>query len=349
MLAILAVLWLAYQLRTLIFIVFVALFVAIAFEPPVQYLSKRGWRRGTATAIVFLVATLLAVGFIWSLAPLFVEQTRQIVEQAPGLIEGFIEFLREELGFDLAAFDTTDIGEQVVSAIQSVGSTLVGGVVGFTSTIFGLVFFGATTALFSFYMLAELPSLQRSILSFMPAPQQRRALRIWEVAVQKMGGYVYSRLILAVLSAVASAIFLRVVDVPFAVSLGIWVGVLSQTIPVVGTFLASALPALVALTFNDWTTAIWVVVFFVAYQQVENYLISPRITKRTMEIHPAISVAAVIIGATLLGGIGVIFALPVAGIIQASVSEWRRGYEVVLDQSGEVESEESDDSGLAVT
>jgi predicted PurR-regulated permease PerM len=133
-----------------------------------------------------------------------------------------------------------------------------------------------------------------------------------------------------VISATLTAVVLTLLDVPFALSLGIWVGVLSQFVPVIGTYLASILPALVALTFNDLGTAIWAVVFFVAYQQLENYLISPRITKRTMEIHPAVSVAAIIIGGTLLGGIGVILALPMAGIIQAIIGESRRAYEVVV-------------------
>jgi predicted PurR-regulated permease PerM len=109
------------------------------------------------------------------------------------------------------------------------------------------------------------------------------------------------------------------------------VGILSQFVPVVGTYLASVLPALVALTFNGIGTAVWVIIFFVGYQQLENYLISPRITERTMEIHPAISVAAIIIGGTLMGGIGVILALPMAGIIEAIISATRRSYDVVLD------------------
>ena len=82
-------------------------------------------------------------------------------------------------------------------------------------------------------------------------------------------------------------------------ALGIWVGVLSQFIPVIGTYLAAILPALVALSATDITTTLWVVVYFIAYQQVENFLIAPRITKRTMEIHPAISIAAIIIGGGL--------------------------------------------------
>jgi predicted PurR-regulated permease PerM len=178
-------------------------------------------------------------------------------------------------------------------------------------------------------MLADLPKLQRTVLSFMPEEQQKKAVRVWVVAVEKMGGYIYSRLILAAVSATITYIFLTALGVPFAISLAIWVGILSQFVPVVGTYLASILPAIVALTFRDWATAIWVVVFFVAYQQLENYLIAPRITKRTMEIHPAISVGAIIVGATLLGGFGVILALPMAGIIQALISESRKSYEVV--------------------
>ncbi|HUG31742.1 MAG TPA: AI-2E family transporter, partial [Acidimicrobiia bacterium] len=183
-----------------------------------------------------------------------------------------------------------------------------------------------------------LPKVQRIVLSFMPEEQQRHAMRIWDVAVEKMGGYIYSRLILAVVSAAVAYMFLSLLGVPFAISLGIWVGTLSQFLPVVGTYLASILPALVALTFNDVATAVWTIVFFVAYQQLENYLISPRITKRTMEIHPAISVAAILIGGILLGGIGVVLALPMAGIIQAILSESRRSYRVILDDDEPVSS-----------
>jgi predicted PurR-regulated permease PerM len=165
---------------------------------------------------------------------------------------------------------------------------------------------------------------------------------IWDVAVEKMGGYVYSRLILAVLSATITYVFLTILDVPFALPLGIWVGILSQFVPVIGTYLASIFPALVALTFNDLATALWIVVFFVGYQQLENYLISPRITKRTMEIHPAVSVGAIIIGGTLLGGIGVILALPMAGIIQAIISESRQPYDVIVDDiEDDIDDEEA--------
>jgi predicted PurR-regulated permease PerM len=329
-----AVLWLALRLSNVIFMVFVSLFVTVAFEPPVHFLAKRGWRRGAATGVVFGAAFVLIVLFFWALVPLFVGQVERLVDSIPGMIESFLLFLRDTLGFDISNVDAEQAGSDLLASMRDFGSTVAGGVVGIASSLFGMLIFATTVALFSFYMIAELPKLQRTVLSFMPGPQQRRALHIWDVAVEKMGGYIYSRLILAVVSATITYLFLTALDVPFAISLAIWVGILSQFVPVVGTYLASVLPALVALTFNDIGTTVWVIVFFVGYQQLENYLISPRITERTMEIHPAISVGAIIIGGTLLGGIGVILALPMAGIIEAIISETRRSYDVVLDHDG---------------
>lgn len=324
-------LWLAYQIRGLLFMVFVALAVAVAIEPPVHALEKRGWSRGAATGVVFLLAFALAVLFVWTVAPLFVEQINQLFRALPGYVESLLRFLESTFGLELAGSQIEAIGDDLAGYLRSAGGTLVGEILGFTAGVVGSFIFVATVALFSFYMVADLPKLQRTVLSRLTGDQQRRALHIWDLAVEKMGLYIYSRLILAAVSAVLATAFLSFLDVPFALSLGIWVGVLSQFIPVIGTYLAAIVPAVVALSSRGLTTMLWVIVFFVAYQQVENYLISPRITKRTMEIHPAVSVGAILIGGGLLGAMGVILALPIAGIIQAVVAEWGHRHEVVLD------------------
>src|SRR5690606_4310109 len=155
--------------------------------------------------------------------------------------------------------------------------------------------------------------------------------------------------VLAVIGAGVAWAGLQILGVPFAPSLGIWVGVLSQFVPVVGTYLAMILPAIVAFTFNGIQTMVWVIVISVVYQQVENYLVGPWITKRTMEIHPAITVGAILAGGYLLGGVGVILALPVAGIVQAIIGEYRKTHDVVLDDdeimaAGEEEMESPDQS-----
>jgi predicted PurR-regulated permease PerM len=314
-------LWLVYRLSNILFMVFVSLFVAVAIEPPVHYLEKRGWKRGAATGVVFLAAFALVVVFLVALVPLFVEQINQFVEATPGYVESLAGFLEDTFGVQLSDLEIAEEGQNLADIIGTAGGTLLGGVIGVTTSIFSFIFFASTVGIFSFYMVAELPKLQHTVLSFMPAEQQRDAMHVWDVAVEKMGGYIYSRLILAILSAILSTVVLSFLGVPFALSLGIWVGVLSQFIPVIGTYLAAILPAVVALSAEGPVTALWVIVYFIAYQQLENYLVAPKITRRTMQIHPAVSIAAILIGGALLGGIGIILALPMTGIIQALISE----------------------------
>lgn len=326
-----AVLYLIFRLRNIVFMVFVSLFIAVAVEPPVHYLAKRGWRRGVATGVVFLAAFALVVIFFVVLAPLFAEQINQFIDAVPGYVASVAKFIEDTFGLQLSDLQVQEEGQNLASLFAAAGGTLVGGVIGVTTGVANFLFFASTVAIFSFYMVAELPQLQRTVLSFMPKARQRDALHVWDIAVEKMGGYIYSRLILAILSAILSTAVLTFLDVPFALSLGIWVGVLSQFIPVIGTYLAAILPAVVAFSANGPTNALWVIIYFLAYQQVENYLISPRITRRTMEIHPAVSIAAIIIGGSLMGGLGVVLALPMTGIIQALISESLHRHEVILE------------------
>src|SRR5690606_26475406 len=117
---------------------------------------------------------------------------------------------------------------------------------------------------------------------------------------EKTGGYIYSRGLLALVSTVAHYIMLRVFDVPSAFALAWWVGVVSQFIPTVGTYLAGALPVVVAVV-NNPPDGLWVLGFIILYQQFENYVLQPRITATTLDMHPAVAFGAVLAGAAILG------------------------------------------------
>ncbi|MEX1037437.1 MAG: AI-2E family transporter [Acidimicrobiia bacterium] len=338
LLAVGAGMWFVDKIADLLFMVFVALFVAVAMEPPVHTLAKRGWSRGAATGLVFLTATVIAVIFVISLVPILVSQVGQLIEEFPRYIESVSRLLEDWFGLEFSESEITDQSRAAQDWLSENVGSLLGGVVGFGSTVFGFVFFVITVALFSFYMVAELPKLQQTVLSVLTPERQRRALAIWDTAVEKMGGYIYSRLILAALGGTISAIFLTALKIPFSVPLGIWIGVLSQFIPVVGTYLAAILPSVVALSVSG-TTALWVVVFFVIYQQIENFLISPKITERTMSLHPAVSVAAIIVGGSILGPIGIILALPFTAIVQALISTSIHRHEVVFPAREDVASD----------
>jgi predicted PurR-regulated permease PerM len=147
------------------------------------------------------------------------------------------------------------------------------------------------------------------------------------VAIEKTGAYLYSRLLLAIFSGVATFIVLTILHVPFAVPLAVWMGLVSQFIPTIGTYIAMALPLLVAVV-EDPFKALVLLIFFTVYQQIENYLLSPRITARTMELHPALAFGCAIAGASISGIVGALLALPFAAIVQAIGSSYLHRHEV---------------------
>ena len=153
-------------------------------------------------------------------------------------------------------------------------------------------------------------------------------LNAWELAITKTGGYLYSRALLALLSAFFHWVVFQSIGTQAPIALALWVGLVSQFLPVVGTYLAGILPVLV--TFLDSPLkAVIVIGFIVIYQQIENYFFAPRITARTMELHPAVAFGAALGGASLLGAIGAILALPAAAMAQALASEWGDRYDVI--------------------
>lgn len=320
-LGVLATLWVAMRLRTLIFIVFISVFVAVALDPAAQYLTRRGWSRRLAAGTVFFGAALMFFGFVAALVPLFVDQAAELAENLPGYVENVQEFIDRSDAVDVDLIDP-----QIADQLENLGDLLgqyatrvAGGIFAVSNTVFGAIFQMVTIALFSYYIVAEGPRFRRTVLSFLPPRRQREVLQIWEIAVEKTGGYVYSRLVLAAVAGSFTALVLGLLGVPYPVALGLWVGVLSQFVPVVGTYIAAVLPVIVALTVSP-PTALWVLIALVAYQQLENFVVAPRITARAMAIHPAVSIGAVIAGASLLGGVGAVLALPVAATVQAFIS-----------------------------
>ena len=188
-----------------------------------------------------------------------------------------------------------------------------------SATVFGLIFQVFTVALFTFYLVAEGPKVRRVVCSFLNDRRRDMVLEIWDLAMDKTGGYIYSRTVLAVISALFHWVVFILLDVPFPLPLALWVGVISQFIPVIGTYIAGALPVLIALL-SQPLTGLWVLVTIFVYQQIENYLLSPRITAHTMEIHVAVAFGAVIAGSALMGIVGALLALPFAATVQAFIS-----------------------------
>jgi predicted PurR-regulated permease PerM len=189
--------------------------------------------------------------------------------------------------------------------------------------------------LFTYYLVADGPRLRRAICSRLRPDRQRQVLAAWELAITKTGGYLYSRALLALLSAFFHWIVFQAAGIQAPIPLALWVGLVSQFLPVVGTYIAGLLPVLIAFLDSPVKAAV-VLGFIVVYQQVENYFFAPRITARTMELHPAVAFGAALGGFSLLGAAGAILALPAAAMLQAIVGEWGERHDVIESQLTEL-------------
>lgn len=331
------------RLRSLLIILLISLFLSIALEPGVKYLHSRGWRRGWATGFIFLIVLVAASLFIGLMVPLVVDQAARLVDRIPGYIED-LAGVAERFGIDLSPDRASEALTNFDTNLQSIAADVAGSVFGVGQALLNTIFQLLTIGLFTFYMTAEGPKFRRTVCSALPPERQREVLRAWEIAIDKTGGYFYSRALLAGFSAGVGWAVFTIIGIPFALALGLWMGLLSQFVPVVGTYLGGALPLLIALLESP-TRAIAVVIYIIVYQQIENYLLAPKITARTMALHPAVSFGSAIAGATLLGAPGALMALPTAATVQAFVSSYLERHEVVeshLTDESEV-SEEAED------
>jgi len=328
------------RLRGLIIILVISLFLSVALEPAVNYLARKGWKRGLATGLMFMTMVLSASLFVGLMIPLIVDQVSRLVERLPDYIDRFSEFLAR-FGIDFSGERIEEAISATRTDITGFGSDVAGRIFGVGQTLLGTIFQLLTIGLFTFYMTAEGPRLRRTVCSLLPPRRQLEVLRVWEIAIEKTGGYFYSRALLAGMSAAIGWAVFMIIDLPFALALALWMGVLSQFVPVVGTYIGGALPLLIALLESPGK-GIAVVVYVALYQQVENYVLAPRITARTMSLHPAVSFGSAIAGGTLMGVPGALMALPVAATVQAFVSTYLRRHEVVESPLTEEPVEEED-------
>ena len=318
--------WLIGKLRDLLIMLLVALFLSFALEPAVNWLQARGWRRGTGTAAVFALLFVAAALFVYAIGALFVDQVQNLVDEAPDYVADIEVWVNDTFDADI---NTDDLAEQLQSgSVNDFATGLAGNVLSVGAQAVGVLFRGLTVLLFTFYLVADGPRLRRSICSVMRPDRQREVLRVWEIAIDKTGGYIYSRGLLAFVSAAFHYLAFLIIGVPFPLPLAIWVGVLSQFVPVVGTYLAGALPVIIALI-DKPIEAVWVLLAIFVYQQIENYLLAPPITAHTMDIHPAVAFGAVIAGASILGPVGALLALPAGATLQAFVSTYVNRHDVV--------------------
>lgn len=315
------------QLRGLLTQIVLALFLSFAMEPLVDRLSARGLRRGVATGITMLAVAAVFGLFLTAMGSLVASQVRQLTDDLPGYVTSAEQWTEDRFDIEI---DTDSILTELREGGQASEylSSLADNIVGVGAAVAGILFQLLTISLFAFYLTADGPRVRKAICSVLPPTRQHEVLRVWELAINKTGAFLASRFILATVSAAFHWIAFALLDVPSALALALWVGLISQFIPVIGTYIAGVVPILIALAI-DPTKAIWVLLTVVIYQQIENYLIQPRVSAQAMNMHPAVAFAAVLAGTATFGVPGALLALPFLATVQSFISAYVERHEVV--------------------
>lgn len=298
----------------------VALFLALGLEPVVDFLVRRGLRRGGAIAVVFLGVVGVFVGFGFMVAPIIVDQGTELATSLPTYVTDVQRsqwFLDLDRRYDIIGRVTEEIQARLGDG--ETFATVFGGVLGAGQALLGGVFSTLTVLILTLYFLASMRTLRSTAYSMVPASRRERVTLIGDEISKRIGGYVGGQIAIATLNGICSYVLMLVLGIPYPAVLAIVVGVFGL-IPLVGAGLGAVVVVVVAL-FVSPATALVVLVYYVVYQQVENYLIAPKIMARTVSVPGAVCLVAALVGGTLLGALGALIAIPIAAGILLIVQE----------------------------
>lgn len=312
----LAAVW---AVRGVLVLVLVSLFVAISLDPAVRWLVRHRVRRPYAVGIILLAALALLAGLFAGVGPPLVRQAGQLTTDLPGYIDDLDERSRafRELSVRYGVGDR--LNELVATVPEKVGT----GLLSLFRTFLGVLAAALTVLVLALYFLADMPRLRRRVQLMAPDRHRERTRRIVDVVVDKVGSYMIGNLLISLIAGVVAYVGLVVLDIPFALPLALVVAV-TDLIPLVGATLGTAVCGLVAaITAGLWPAAVGIVIWLLIYQQIENYLIVPRVMRQSLDM-PALAVLlASLLGAGLLGLIGALMAIPIAATCKAVLAELR--------------------------
>jgi predicted PurR-regulated permease PerM len=301
-----------YTARGILVRVLVAVFFAVSLDPAVRFLERRGLRRGWAVTLIFVLALAVVIAFLVSVIPPLVTQFQSLLADLPGYVNDLSQRFR---GFRVLnrQFDLT---AQVRGLTSSLPGRLGSGLLGFTSRVFGALFSALTILVLTIYFMLDMPRLRRGLVRVFPPSRRARSGEIVELVFNKVGDYMIGNLLISAVAGIAAYVALLLLGVPFALPLAILVAFF-DLVPMVGATLGAVLcVAVAALAVDVWPTGVLTAVYFTVYQQVENYLIAPRILRSAVDVSASAVLLAGLIGATVLGLIGALMAIPVAAAIK---------------------------------
>ena len=322
-----------FRTQTLIRMLAVSVFFALAMIPAVKYMHERwGWKRGAAVGAIYLGFIVFIVALVGFMIPAAVDFADELSGQGGDFADTINGYSQDLIGQDVIDQQTgTDAGEAAGSGISGFADNI-GGI---AMSGIGLIFNLATVLMFTFYMAADAPRIERAFLSRVPPDRQKVLGWIWDTAIEQTGGYFYSRMLLVIINGGLFFVAMLLVGMPtlYAIPLAIFEGFVAEFIPAIGTYLGAAVPILLALVVLGLPEALILLVWVLIYQQVENYWLSPKISSNTMELNGAVAFGAALAGGAIAGPMGAFAALPVAALITSIIKNSGKSYKVVYQSA----------------
>ena len=295
---------------TLVLIV-VSLFLAAGLNPAVMFFERRGLKRTYALIVVIACVIVAVVLFLVAIVPVITDQVRSITDQAPGWFDrlqnnGTVQDLDDE-------YDVIQKARDYVTGGDFVG-TLFGGALGIGLAVLGALFNAFIILVLTLYFLSSLDTTKTALYRLAPASRRDRVSRLGNRIIESVGGYVSGAFIVALCAGITSVVFLFAVGLgKYAVALAFVVAVL-DVIPMIGATIGAVVVTAIAFA-EDPKTGVICLIFYVIYQQVENYVIYPRVMSKSVDVPGAVTVIAALVGAALLGVVGALLAIPTAAAI----------------------------------
>lgn len=329
------VLYLLYLVRSIIGLILIAVFLAIALGPGVDAFARRGAPRSIAILAMFLTVALVVFVIGLLVVPPVVDQVQRLAADAPQYVEDLREnrtIRRYDDRYDVSA-RLTEQAERLPSRLGEAASALQAVTVGVFSTLLQLV----TVLTIAFFLLLDGRRITGFVVEQVSPENRPRFTQVGLDVYRSVGGYVAGALTIATVCGLVTFLTLTILGVPFSVPLSVLMGFLAL-IPLVGATLGSLVVALVTLL-DDFPgdTIAWIVVAIV-YQQLENNVLQPQVYRRTVDLHPLVIVTAILFGASLLGVLGALVAIPIAAALQIVLRDYwthRRIQSTVLATDGE--------------
>lgn len=300
---------------SVIIMVVVAMFLAVGLNPAVEALQRRGLSRRWSITSVFAAVIVAFVLFGLAVVPPVSQQLADFVAAVPG----YVRELTSHPTLRRLDADYQILPQLATFVTSTLGPSLATGVVGAGLVVLDGVFTTVTLLVLMLYFLGSLHTIKTYLLKLVPASRRERTGAIAEEILSGIGGYVAGNVLISVIAGVVTWVFLSIVGVEYALALALVVA-LTDLIPLVGATIGAVIVTGVALL-GSVPAGIACAIFFVIYQQIENYVIYPRVMKRSVDVTPAVTVIAALVGGALLGIVGALLAIPVAAAIALIIRE----------------------------